>query len=103
MVVAAVLVVLNLLDAIFTIVYTEVGVATESNPLMDGMLAAHPVVFMIAKLALVSLGVALLWRLRHRRTAAAGLVAASSAYVALLVYHLSAVRHLASSDLVSML
>jgi hypothetical protein len=91
MVVAGAVVVLNLLDAIFTILYTHVGMATESNPLMLQVLRASPVVFMLAKLGLVSLGVLLLWRLRHRRIAVAGLIAASTAYVMLLAYHLSAV------------
>ena len=90
MVVAGAVIVLNLVDAVFTIAYTHVGFATESNPLMHGVLATSPVVFMLAKLALVSLGVLLLWRLRHRRTAVAGLVAVSTAYVMLVCYHLSA-------------
>lgn len=93
MVVAGAVVVLNLLDAIFTILYTHVGLATESNPLMHTVLNAHPVVFMLAKLGLVSLGVLLLWRLRHRRSAVAGLFAVSTAYAMLLFYHLSAVPH----------
>jgi len=91
MAMACTVVVLNLLDAIFTILYTHVGMATESNPLMQQVLRASPVVFMLAKLGLVSLGVLLLWRLRHRWTAAAGLVGASTAYVVLVLYHLSAV------------
>ncbi len=86
--------VLNLLDAIFTIVYTSSGVAVESNPLMSRALVESPVLFMIAKLGLVSLGVLLLWRLRHRRAAAFGLIATGTAYVTLLAYHLSAVDRL---------
>lgn len=91
MAIAGAVVVLNLIDALFTIVYTHVGMATESNPLMLQVLSASPVVFMLAKLGLVSLGVLLLWRLRHRRSAVAGLVAVSGAYVMLFLYHLSAV------------
>jgi hypothetical protein len=89
-----VILVLNLLDAIFTIVYTRSGVAVESNPLMSKMLLSSPVLFMAAKLAMVSCGVLLLWRLRHIRAAAFGLFATTSAYVTLLAYHLSAVEHL---------
>lgn len=91
MAVAGAVVVLNLFDAMFTLFYTHVGMATESNPLMLQVLSASPIVFMLAKLGLVSLGVMLLWRLRHHRTAVAGLVAASGAYVMLVIYHLSAV------------
>jgi len=96
MVVAAgAVVVLNLLDAIFTIIYTRTGLAIESNPLMDKVLVSSPVLFMIAKLGLVSLGVLLLWRLRHHRAARFGLVVTSTAYVTLLAYHLSGVDQLA--------
>jgi cytochrome bd-type quinol oxidase subunit 2 len=94
-VLAALVVVLNLVDAVFTLVYTHGGVAVESNPLMRGVLESHPVLFMAAKLALVSLGVLLLWRLRHRGAAVVGLVATSTTYVGLVLYHLSAVPQLA--------
>jgi len=93
--VAGAVVVLNLLDAIFTLLYTSVGIATEANPLMDRALATSPIAFMLAKLALVSLGVWLLWRLRARRSAVAGLIVVGSAYAGLVLYHLSAVHHLA--------
>jgi hypothetical protein len=95
LVAGAIVVVMNMLDAIFTILYTRTGAATEANPLMGQMLSASPVLFMIAKLGLVSLGVLLLWRLRHRRTARFGLLATSSAYTMLIFYHLSAVDRLA--------
>jgi hypothetical protein len=91
---AGFVVVLNLLDAMFTLVYTRSGVATESNPLMDQVLSHSPVLFMMAKLALVSLGVLVLWRLRERRAARFGLVATAGAYTTLLAYHLSGVEHL---------
>jgi hypothetical protein len=93
--VAGTVIVLNLFDAIFTILYTRLGVATEANPLMDQVLSASPIIFMITKLMLVSLGVCLLWRFRDRRSAAAGLIVAVSAYAWLLVHHLSAAYHLA--------
>ena len=48
--------VMNLIDAAFTIGWTSAGLATEANPLLDDVLARSPVLFMLAKLALVSLG-----------------------------------------------
>lgn len=95
LVTGTVVLILNLLDAIFTIIYTRTGVAVESNPLMDVTLGASPVLFMVAKLGLVSLGVLLLWRLRHHRAARFGLVMTSTAYVMLLFHHLSGVKHIA--------
>jgi hypothetical protein len=92
---AGVVIVLNLLDAMFTIVYLQTGLATEANPLMDGVMSASPVLFMAAKLALVSLGVHLLWRFRNHRSARFGLFATSAAYTMLIGYHLSAVDQLA--------
>lgn len=87
-------VIANVVDAIFTIVYTDLGLAREANPLLEPALTGSPLLFMAIKLALVSMGVALLWRLRHRRTAAAGLVASAAAYAWLIFYHLSATPHL---------
>ena len=91
---AGAVVILNLLDAIFTICYTHAGYASESNPLMQVALAASPVLFVLAKIGLVSLGVLLLWRMRHHRTAVFGLVSTSAAYSLLLLYHLSEVPRL---------
>lgn len=92
--IASAVVILNLLDAIFTLTYTSSGVATEANPVMNHALDSGPLMFMIVKLSLVSLAVLFLWRMRHRRTAVAGLVGASVTYTTLLLYHLSAVPQL---------
>ena len=90
MVVLAV-VVLNLLDAVFTLWWVELGIATEANVLLCGILDSSAVAFMAVKLALVSLGVLLLWRERERRLAVIGLVVCMAAYNALLIYHLGIV------------
>jgi Domain of unknown function (DUF5658) len=87
-------VICNLVDAVFTILYTDLGPAREGNPLLEQVLADSPLLFMVIKLALVSMGVALLWRLRERRAAAIGLVASGATYCWLIVYHLSAATHL---------
>jgi len=92
--VAGAVVILNLLDAVFTLFYTQVGVAIESNPMMHVVLKSHPVLFVLAKISLVSLGVLLLWRMRDRRSAVVGLVGTSAAYTLLLIYHLSEVPRL---------
>jgi hypothetical protein len=82
------LVILNLLDAVFTLTWVQLGVATEANVLLSHVLDASAVAFMLVKLGLVSLGVELLWRHRHRRLAVIGLVVCFVAYNALLLYHL---------------
>ena len=91
---AATILVLNLIDAVFTLLYTGTGMAAEGNPLMSGVLRESPTGFMMIKLALVSLGVLMLWRLRARKAAAVGLVATAMAYSTLLFYHLSEAHRL---------
>lgn len=94
--IASAVVVLNLLDAIFTLLYTSGHLASEGNPLMDTALAVSPVLFMVTKLSLVSLCVFMLWRYGHRSSAMLGLVASTVMYVILIGYHLSAVPLLIS-------
>ena len=79
----------NLIDAAFTIVWTTAGLATEANPLLVDVLAKSPVLFMLAKLALVSGGIFLLFRLRKRPLALAGLYGCGCIYAVLLAYHVS--------------
>ena len=88
---AAAVIILNLLDAVFTLLWVESGVASEGNPFMGQAMAHGPVGFMAIKLALVSLCVGLLWRLRYRRAAATALVTCALAYSAVMIVHLSAV------------
>lgn len=82
------LLVLNLLDAVFTLVWVEAGIAREANLLLEGILSHSAIAFMMVKMALVSLGVLLLWHHRDRRLAVGGLAVACVAYNSLLVYHL---------------
>ena len=91
---AAAIIVINLLDAAFTLVWTLSGMATEANPLMDVQLAYGPMRFMITKLTLVSLGLLLLWRLRGSPLARIAILGSAAAYVLLLTYHLNEVPQL---------
>jgi cytochrome bd-type quinol oxidase subunit 2 len=93
---ATLLLILNVLDAAFTLAWTTAGMAREANPLMVEVLGHSPVLFMVAKLALVSLGVFLLVRLRgrSRRLAVASMVACGCVYAGIFVYHVSALPQL---------
>lgn len=82
--------VLNVLDAIFTLWWVQTAQATEANPLMAAAIDAHPVVFVIVKCALVGLGSWLLWRYRRRPLAVVSIFLAFMAYYALLLLHLGA-------------
>ncbi len=92
---AGLVIVLNLVDALWTLVFIETGVADEANPLMLRALDHGWVGFMAIKLALVSLSVLLLWRLRHRRAAALALWSGAMAYTLVVAYHVSNAHHLA--------
>ena len=81
------IIVLNALDAVFTVAWVEAGLAVEANPLMALTLAISPALFMLAKLALVNAGAFLLWRLRQHRGARAGAVFCAGIYYALLLFH----------------
>lgn len=86
------LLVLNLLDAIFTVFWLEAGVATEANPLMDTLLQWGPVPFVLGKTLLVSAGSYLLWHRRRRPLSVIGIMVLFLAYYWLLLYHLKALN-----------
>ena len=86
-VVRAVLV-LNLLDAVFTLVWIESGLAREANVVLADLVENHAVAFVVVKLSLVSLGSLLLWRQRRRALAVVGIFAVFLVYYFLLLYHL---------------
>ena len=85
--------VLNLLDAVFTLVWVRAGLAREANALMRDLVNEHAVLFVVVKLGLVSLGSLVLWR---RRTHAAAVVAI---FVVFLVYYFILLYHLQYSSL----
>jgi hypothetical protein len=80
--------VLNLLDALFTLVWVRWGLAREANPLIAQLVQEHAVGFVLVKLALVGLGSWLLWQRRERATAVIAIIAAFLAYYLVLLYHL---------------
>lgn len=91
---AGLVLILNLLDAVWTLCFVEAGVADEANPLMSSALGHGPLGFMVFKLALVSLSVLLLWRLRHRRSATVALFSGAAAYGLVVSWHLANAHHL---------
>lgn len=79
---------LNLADAVFTLVWVHTGIAVEANALLSDLVERRAVVFALVKMALVSFGVLLLWRFRERRLAAFGIGLTCVAYNGLFAYHL---------------
>ena len=80
--------VLNVLDALFTVGWVYSGVATEANPLMAGALGFGPGWFIASKVALVTLAVGLLWRRRDAAFARAALIPPALLYAFVMGGHL---------------
>ena len=83
-----VLLTLNLLDAIFTMVWVTAGLADEANPLLATLVRDHPLVFTAVKLSLVGGGSWLLWQHRQRPLAVVGIFVVFLTYYFLLLFHL---------------
>ena len=83
-----VVLVLNLLDAVFTLIWVHAGLAEEANALMRDLVNNHTVRFVLAKLALVSLGSILLWYRRHHPLAVIAIFLTFFAYYLIFLYHL---------------
>jgi hypothetical protein len=81
-------VVLNLIDAALTLLFVGTGAAVEANPLMRQLLDHGPLTFVLVKLAIVSLSVGLVWRLRQLRLATFASGAALAIYLMTLLWHM---------------
>ena len=85
----AALLLLNLLDGLFTVTWVELDVAWEANPLMRIALQGSPALFMMSKMMLVQVGTWLLAIHSHARAARAALVGGCLLYAAIVAWHLS--------------
>ena len=83
----ALLILGNLLDALFTYLFLQMNVVAEANPLMAWAYDSSPLSFMLLKISCVQLGVLLLWMQRHVPAAQLAIQAADGLYVAVVAYH----------------
>ena len=83
-----VILIFNLIDALFTILWIYSGFANEANPLLAGLIKDYPAIFAAVKFALVGLGSFLLWRFRYRPLSIISIFLAFMTYYCLLLYHL---------------
>lgn len=86
--IAKILVVLNFLDGVFSILYFEMGLMEEMNPLMDIFLQADPVLFMAVKLAMVFPLILLLEKFQDNKTARYGLYSVTAFYSIIVISHI---------------
>ena len=77
----------NLFDAILTLFWIEYGIAEESNPIMEYALSQGVAYFFVMKIALVSAGCILLYRLREFLMARVISVLSLMIYWVVLGYH----------------
>src|SRR5215831_18164758 len=86
---------LNLLDALFTLAFLQFNLAEEANPLMSLAYRSSPVGFVLLKLAMVQVGILILHHNRRVPVAQHSLNAVAAVYVGIVSYHLTFVAHLA--------
>lgn len=89
----AAVVVLSLLDAVATVAWVSAGLATEANPILAPLLHASPLLFVLAKTAVVSLGACTLSYLawQRPRTVVVASVALALAYTILACWHVAGI------------
>ena len=82
--------IMNLIDALATLVWIRLGLAEEENPMMAFVLENNESVFIIIKTALVILSVLLLWRIRTEMLARILIIPVFLSYVYVMILHTSA-------------
>jgi hypothetical protein len=80
--------VLNLLDAVFTLWWVRTGMAIEANALLRDLISQSPLAFVLAKIGLVSLGSVALWLRRQHALAVTAIFGAFFVYYLVLLHHL---------------
>jgi hypothetical protein len=80
--------VLNLVDGVFTLIWIEYFHASEANLMMRDLVHTSSLSFMLVKLTLVSLGTLFLWRNRSNALAVISLFVAFFSYYWVLLVHL---------------
>lgn len=86
--------ILNLGDALFTLWWIHAGLATEANTLMRDLVNHGALPFVLAKIALVSLGSIFLWLRRAHALAVIAIFISFLLYYLVLLYHLQYTSHL---------
>lgn len=82
------IVVLCLLDAIFTILWLSTGLAIESNPFMEFLLDKSNLLFLAVKMALTYMSVYILYQYRYKKGAIMTTKILTMLYLTIIIYHL---------------
>ena len=84
----------NLLDALFTLALLQWNLVDEANPIMRWLYDRSPLSFLITKVAAVQVAILLLWFHRHLPAAQLALAAGATLYAGIVAYHLSLIAWL---------
>ena len=79
---------LNLFDAICTLLWVRMGIAEEANPLLRPLLECSELTFFVVKMSIVCAGLGFLWQQREIPLVKFGLAVATAVYGSLAAYHL---------------
>jgi polyferredoxin len=91
---AALLLLGNLLDALFTLTLLQLNLVSEANPFMRWVYGHSPVSFMLLKLSCVQFGLLILWAQRHVPAAGLAIQAGAGLYLAVVAYHFTLMAQL---------
>ena len=80
--------VLNLVDAISTTIMVGSGLARELNPIAEMLILHNPIVFFLAKMAVITLCVITLFVFKSRKLVQLTITPLVAIYSALLIWHL---------------
>lgn len=87
------LLVLNLMDGLFTLFFLQLAVAEEINPFMRAAYEHSPMLFMLAKMVVVNAGLLLLCLHRKMRASRLAIRAGAFVYGCINVYHVVLLTH----------
>lgn len=77
----------NLIDAFLSVMWINSGIAVEANPLMAAAMAHGMSFFVLIKISLVSLAIAILWNTRSNKFSAWSSLLSATAMGAVVIYH----------------
>ena len=86
---AILLLVLALMDALFTLFFIQSGMATEANPFMAFYYAIHPISFLAVKALLTAGGLYLMIPHLNRRYIQLSIAGLTVVYAFVIIYHFS--------------
>ena len=89
------IIILNISDIIFTLVYIKLGIAIEKNPFMNILISIHPFVFLIVKMSIVCLSVYVLSITKNKiKLSSIGLNICLFTYICVNIYHIYGIVYL---------